>query len=145
MHPRPLYRWKSFWLGLLVLAFVSWAWVRSMHRIDDITYSAPTSSISWGASTGFGTLLLGWLHDPFAPDGLRFSSSRINVERGSTWLPNAIFLEGGAGEGWQNFSIAHWFFILLFLVPWTGFLLWRVRRMRHAGEMRSPEEDQAHP
>jgi hypothetical protein len=135
MTPRPIYRWKSFWLGFLVLAFLSWAWVRSMHRVDDITYKTSTSSISWGACTGFGTVLLGWLHDPFAPDGLRFSSSRVNVERTSTWFPEAILLEGGAGEGWENFSIGHWFLILLFIVPWTFFLFWRIRRMRRAGEM----------
>jgi hypothetical protein len=129
MVPRPLHRWKS-----LVLAFLSWAWVRSMHRIDDITYKASTSSISWGSCTGFGAVLLGWSHDPFAPDGLRFSSSRANLERGSTWFPEAILLEGGADEGWQNFSIAHWFLILLFLFPWAGFLLWRGRRMRRVGE-----------
>jgi uncharacterized iron-regulated membrane protein len=38
-------------------------------------------------------------------------------------------LEGGADEGWQNFSVAHWFLILLFLVSWTGFLVWRARRV----------------
>lgn len=140
MPPRPFHRWKSFWLGLLVLTFLGWAWVRSMHRIDDSTYKASTSSTSWGACTGFGTVLLGWVHDPFAPDGLRFSSSRANVERGSTWFPEAILLEGGSDEGWQNLSIAHWFLISLFLVLWAGFLVWRVRRMRRAGEMQRSVE-----
>ena len=25
MHPRPLYRWKSFWFGVLFFAFLGWA------------------------------------------------------------------------------------------------------------------------
>lgn len=28
---RPLYRWKSFWLGLFVLVFVGWAYVDSFR------------------------------------------------------------------------------------------------------------------
>lgn len=27
--PRPFYRWKSFWLGVLVLGFLGWAWAES--------------------------------------------------------------------------------------------------------------------
>ena len=31
--PRPLYKWKSFWLGILVLGFLGWAWWDSFpHR-----------------------------------------------------------------------------------------------------------------
>ena len=26
MTPRPFYRWKSFWFGILVLGFIGWAW-----------------------------------------------------------------------------------------------------------------------
>jgi hypothetical protein len=29
MQPRPIYHWKSFWLGLLVLSFIGWAWLDS--------------------------------------------------------------------------------------------------------------------
>jgi hypothetical protein len=25
MKPRPIYRWKSFWLGVVVVAFMGWA------------------------------------------------------------------------------------------------------------------------
>ncbi len=139
MSSHSLHRWKSFWLGLLVLFFLGWAWVRSIHRIDDISYKASTSSRSWGACTGFGAVLLGWSDDPFAPDGLSFSSYRAGPDWVTTWFPEAILLEGGTDESWQNFRIAHWFLILLFLVPWAGFLLWRVRRVKRiAGKMPEP-------
>ena len=141
MSPRPLHRWKSFWLGLLVLAFLGWAWVRSTHHMDYVSYKTSTSSITWAAGTGFGAVRLGWSDDPFAPDGLSFSSYRSNPAWGSTWFPEAILLDGGADESWQNFSIAYWFLILLFPVPWAGFLLWRIRRMRRVGEMPPPVED----
>lgn len=141
MPPRPFHRWKSFWLGLLILAFLGWAWVRSTHRIDDISYKASTSSKTWVASIGFGAVLLGWSDDPFAPDGLNFSSYLPNPSWVDTWFPEATTLQGGADVGWQNIRIAHWFLILLFLIPWAGFLFWRVRRMRRAGEMPRSVED----
>ena len=141
MSPRPFHRWKSFWLGLLVLIFLGWAWVRSTHHIDDISYKASSSSRTWVVSTGFGALLLGWADDPFAPDGPEVSSYAVDrtwVTNG--WFPKPITLEGDRPEGWQSFSIAHWFLILLFLVPWAGFHFWRVRRMRRVGEMRPSVE-----
>lgn len=79
---------------------------------------------------GCGAVLIGSSHDPFAPDGWRFGSYRANPDWGITWFPDAILLEGSTDESWQNLSIAHWFLILLFLVPWAGFLFWRIRRMR---------------
>jgi hypothetical protein len=36
----------------------------------------------------------------------------------------AFRFEGGEME------LAHWFLILLFLVPWVGLLAWRVRKLR---------------
>ena len=32
MTPRPIYRWKSFWLGLFVACFLAWAW-RDSYRV----------------------------------------------------------------------------------------------------------------
>jgi hypothetical protein len=34
MAPRRLIRWKSFWLGILVLGFLAFGWVRSHYVID---------------------------------------------------------------------------------------------------------------
>jgi hypothetical protein len=34
MIPRPIYRWKSFWFGVLVVGFLGWAWVRSLNHFD---------------------------------------------------------------------------------------------------------------
>jgi len=32
-----------------------------------------------------------------------------------------------------QFGIAHWFLMLLFLVPWIAFLFWRVHRLKRLG------------
>ena len=32
MTPRPFYRWKSFWFGLLVLVFLGWVWADSQRH-----------------------------------------------------------------------------------------------------------------
>jgi hypothetical protein len=133
MHPRPLHRWKSFWLGLLVLIFLGWAWVRSMHQTDDISYKPSSSSISWGATIQRGTVFLAWVDDTSVPDGLNVSS--FSGWKTNIWFKKAIVLQGARTDGWQSISIAYWFLILLFLVPWAGFLFWRIRRMRRAGEM----------
>jgi hypothetical protein len=130
MHPRPLHRWKSFWFGLLVLAFLGWAWARSYHQENRISFRASPVSTAWISSNRAGVVLLGWESNPLIPGGLHVSTypNKLNAN----WSSGAVALKGG--RGWQVIRIAHWFLILLFIVPWAGFLFWRVRRMRRVGE-----------
>lgn len=129
MPPRPLHRWKSFWLGWLVLIFLGWSWVRSVHHEDDIYYKVSAASVIGCGGTEPGVLWLGWLDDPFEPEGVEFSSTPAGS--GTNGFPEAVALTGG--RDWEELRIAHWFLILVFLVPWAGFLFWRVRRMRRLG------------
>ena len=49
------------------------------------------------------------------------------------WFPPAFerTMREDAGEDRYGFwVVAHWFLILLFLVPWLAFLFWRVRKQR---------------
>jgi hypothetical protein len=39
MSPRPIHRWKSFWLGLFAAGFLAWAWWDS-HTHETIAYRA---------------------------------------------------------------------------------------------------------
>ena len=42
MNPRPPYRWKSLWIGVFVLGFLSWAWWESYRQPYHITrFQAP--------------------------------------------------------------------------------------------------------
>ena len=132
MHPRPLHRWKSFWLGLLVLVFLVWAWTRSTHRMDSFSYKGSTYSRTWAGSHGLGVLHVLWWQDPFEDKGLNLYSTSApgHLKLEQPWFPKAVTLSGGSQRGGDGINIAHWFLILLFLVPWTCFLFWRIRRMR---------------
>jgi hypothetical protein len=130
MLPRPLHRWKSFWAGILVLTFLSWGWIRSSSRRD-------------GASWSRGPVTYGIMHDrlgfgiyqvqlPTSLDqGLQIHRQKVS-RRGGGPLPSAIqWRNDGIPDLIKHRSVhfAHWFLILLFLIPWTGFLFRRARRL----------------
>ena len=119
MAPRPLIKWKSFWLGILVLGFLGWAWVRSMARYDGLFWYSVGGTITGASNSG------GLLHLVIETPGARLPANPgINVVSRTLaardWWPRAF----------QNTSVAHWFLMLLFLVPWISFLAWRVRKQR---------------
>jgi hypothetical protein len=139
MHPRPLHRWKSFWLGLLVLNFLGWAWVRSMSHHEGIRWFHG----DWGAMVGQGSdgvaiyvgdrpsALSEGLYIWNGPDHKRAAKRFGRPFHFSPWLGVQIH---GHPVLASKLLLAHWFLILLFLVPWAGFLFWRVRRMSRVGK-----------
>jgi len=127
MQPRPLYRWKSFWLGLCVLVGLSWAWV------DSVSY---VSGVMWNSATGYRTSLentdgiLGFFHYHLhgaEPTGLAVARFATNAEYAT---PRALVLHTESVEVGLGFTVGYWLLILLFLVRWTASLAWRWRRMR---------------
>jgi hypothetical protein len=127
MIPRPLHRWKSFWLGVFVLAFLAWAWVRSMSYVEGIFWMTGKHSINAGQA--FGSVFLNW-------DGSRPPTTRpifVWVQEvapvGEPWLHKAVNVETYPRQ--LQLTVAHWFLILLVLLHWAAFLLWRGRRLRH--------------
>jgi hypothetical protein len=125
MLSRPVHRWKSFWLGVLVLAFFGWAWVRSLHRQDgflwmtrDFHFSAAQTSgaveVAWAASDGSWGQNFLWMHEA--------------VPAGEPTFRKAVNWETYPGQ--LQLTVSHWLLMLVFLVPWAGFLLWRHRRMK---------------
>jgi hypothetical protein len=124
MPPRPIRRWKSFWFGIVVLAFLGWGWMRSLHHIDGVLWMTKHFEITAGQGPGglflngdghpFPLSLCQWIHEPAAP--------------GEPWFPTAV--NGETYSAMIQLTVSHWFLILLFLIPWTAFLLWRVRRMK---------------
>jgi hypothetical protein len=127
---RPLYRWKSIWLGVLVIVFLGWAWMRSISHTEGWEYFTALTGPGVLAQRS-GTMVFVW-NDPTAGgDPVRFSSHEMTPEDGP--LPPAFELDRwdmqpGRGETIRC-TIAHWFLILLFLVPWTGWLIGRYRAM----------------
>lgn len=135
MTPRPFHRWKSFWLGVLVLIFLGWAWVRSIDCRDVASWGEAHGGRGILLSQRDSEVLITWNSSKIiavvAP-GFSVSSVKLNP-RSHTVLARAITWQESPEYPLLTASIAHWFIILLFLLPWTTFLLWRHRRMkRHA-------------
>jgi len=58
-HPRPIHRWKTLWLGILVIAFLTWAWWQSTHT--SVFFRCYQIS---GRHAGAGISLSRWAPDP---------------------------------------------------------------------------------
>ena len=132
MTPRSLLRWKSFWLGVLVLIFLGWAWVRSIHCHDVVSWGEAHGGRGIFLSQRDSKVVITWnssmLIAAVAP-GLSVSSVNMNPQS-DTIFPRAITRRELPDHLLPTASTAHWFLILLLLVPWTSFLLWRSRRMK---------------
>ena len=86
MSRRPIYRWKSFWLGVVVLCFLGWAWARSMTWRDEVIWQRATEGSGTGAVDGDsvsawqerGTVGVQWDNwNPFSDDGVSYSRRTI--------------------------------------------------------------------
>jgi hypothetical protein len=132
MTPRPLHRWKSFWFGLLVLAFLGWAWLMSTETIHSAGwFSSERGGVLWHHG-GQVSMFIG----ECPPDmGTGFEAWTL-LENGPWFAPAVSALISQSG---LLFSIAHWLLILLFLLSWAGFLAWRVRRLKRLAA--APETD----
>ena len=119
MKPRPLYRWKTFWLGLIILAFLCWAWASSMERYLVIRAHSPIGWIGIGQNQGQAGLFAhkskgGWSIDvtDFKLDG--------RVQR----LPEMWKFHTSS---WGIIVASHFWFVLFFTIPWAALLTWRWR------------------
>ena len=134
MKPRPLYRWKSFWFGVLVIAFLGWAWVWSMRRIDFVEWRRITAKqasgevvVMWGLDLGEAGASNYQIPYP--------SRSSLPPAFSSSELQTVDPFSGGLMPYGRHFVFAHWFLILLFVVPWSGWLAWRWRRINRLRKM----------
>src|SRR6218665_3773821 len=99
MSQRPIYRWKSFWLGMVVLCFLGWAWARSMKRMDAVRWRyVEGASYSDGRSIAvdqmLGRVSISWWCDPFLEMGVSYRSESLE-QRGVT-----VF-----GEGYEAYVL----------------------------------------
>jgi hypothetical protein len=124
-HPRPIHRWKSLWLGLFVLIFLGWGWMRSLERRDTIEWITTISGTTVGQQEGTVWIYHGGV-PAFYSKGLHADSIELDYE--PLWFPPA--LDAAAFPGHFHLTIAHWLLGLCLLVPWSAFLLWRIRRQR---------------
>jgi hypothetical protein len=144
MIHRPLYRWKSAWLGVLVLAFIGWAWVRSMAHLDILVWNSSAKTQAVFLRSQASEVLVQVTGSGSALAHLRPGFSRVSFpyKKSRDWFPRAATSMPFDGSGGRNISVAYWVIMLASFFLWSGFLVWHGwrtrRRARNAGLI-SPE------
>jgi hypothetical protein len=130
MTLRPLYRWKSFWLGVLVLGLLGWAWVRSMGHDEGVSFGLGVDQWRIGSTLG---KISAWRFSNFVA-GQGIHSVYFSSEAGGGYMrefPPAfehfVFEGPPRAELW---IVADWLILLAFLVAWVSFLAWKWWRQR---------------
>ena len=131
MMPRPVYRWKSFWLGVLVLVFLGWGMMRSRGWTESLwwNYNADGDfAVLWH---GLGRCGFSTGSDSFSFDGAAGIDFHSEEKLRSPFSgPEALMLGLDESIHWE---CAIWMVVLMFFIVWCGWLMWRWRRMRRAG------------
>lgn len=117
MTPRPLFRWKSFWFGVFVIAFLGWAWVRSISHMENFSVSTPVGSVALASELGWVSIFL----NPPIPGRPRFSYLHEAPYPGLylSFESRLYELDGGF------IGVSYRFLVVLFILPWSGWLAWR--------------------
>lgn len=137
VKPRPLYRSLTFWSGILVMIFLSSAWVDSNHfginlrrhvlgtqyivvhgqnRVLLITATGPVVN-SQNEMRRSPTKAARNFAEAFPPFRFRAVEARA---------PSTGFVESKG----HLVNFPHWLLLLAVALPWSGLLLWRARRIR---------------
>lgn len=134
MSRRAMYGWKSFWLGLFVLVFFSWAWRWSVANYETKTCGLGGNEYAQ-VYVGDGSFVI-----------LKMRTVPVTVPG----LPVMMVLEDDVigKEGWALLSgdrmnagvlwvlaFPMWFPLACWGVVWTGWLVWRWRRMKGLTEV----------
>lgn len=130
---RPIYRWKSFWFGFLVVLLLPFSWERSMHRIDLFTWALGTTGRGYvrvlefyqcHGSVGF----FGGTAGRAQPQGFHFDSVELAEEqKRESWFPPPISFRTQAGLAAE---VAFWVLLSVFLAAWFAWIVWRRRKIR---------------
>jgi len=149
--PRRLIRWKSFWLGILVLGFLGWAWV------DSFRHEATVAEGTWNVSSATGGVMmfafghpvydfkmeydpiqsdwyaewsaiqpLFWFQRPEPVDG-NWHERAVAARNARELYP--AYMENWPLSRWMVF-IPYWFILLVACIPWAAFLAWRWNKQR---------------
>lgn len=123
MHPRPIYRWKSFWFGMVFFAFSGWA---SWHS----TKIRPVLRVGWGSGSYYimrvdrQTI---FLEASPTSDLLHFDWR----ERQESSSPDEI-KRNWAADGYRTASFGDALPVSIFAFLWLGCLALKWRRQRQA-------------
>ena len=123
MTPRPLYKWKTFWLGLLALIFLGWAWRMSKDRFTVYRGDTPIVWLAIGQYQGEAGLFSG--HGASAVGKWKYIVSDVH----ST---SDIFRNEWT-NGSSDFGLIvapHSRIMLTLLIAWAALLIWRGRKAK---------------
>ncbi|WP_193212867.1 hypothetical protein [Luteolibacter marinus] len=120
MKPPPLQRWKSFWFGAIVLAFLGWASWQSFGPRYLFGWDTGSHSAGFARMNGATYFMTGW-HGT-AP-GL--VSERLME------IPPPALVRHWRKEGIGVTRIPDLVTVLLFVLAWIGWLAWLERRGRN--------------
>ena len=126
MRPRPLYRWKSFWFGLLVLAFMGWASWDSLRFYSRLRVPTSTRTFAVGRINRATFFVREDRPHP-----------KIELERFKEPDPERRFRDM---RSWSRIPIVSIWWVpdaavfFPFLLAWVALLGWRWRRQNKAKE-----------
>ena len=131
MKSRPFYRWKSLWLGVVVLLFLGWAWQQSRQRNQMVSVATPVGAFGISQVEGQASFFAANLKQ-------NWGVSKVSVPRrmAAVWFPTMVKMGlsdvSGAGYHRRDFHLrfAHWFLILVFVTVWSAWLAWKWKRER---------------
>ena len=132
-----LHRSITFWSGILVMAFICWAWRDSMHS-KMVAQVGDARIHSAGGEIGF-------IHWPDGSPGYQNFQRRSgrfkvidNVPAAMMAAPlkpgeeRSLFKRPRLGRGKNTLYLPHWLFLIPVILPWSALLLWRARRRKRA-------------
>ena len=119
-----LHRSVTFWSGLLVMAFIGWAWLDSLHRlclIENGSWKIQNARAGIAAS-----VIVGRKPDPI----------QVHVRKLEPPSPLGTFSPLDYGEQHlrgittKSVSAPHWLILLAVAPVWLALLFWRARRRK---------------
>jgi len=145
VSPRPFYRSLTFWSGMLVIAFLCWAWWDSFRHDTwrtegHFSFSNVAGAVSLGCHQSNVNSTAGRRDiAPHAAPRPGFAAFSFIDSSSKGTLPKSDLNSGRKLRALLAFSpsgqymflnVPHWLLILVCLVPWLGLLAWRWRRVK---------------
>ena len=141
MRRRAVWRWKSFWLGVLVLCFLGWVWVRSMGWHSEVTWQRAHRGSGTAAVTADGLGISAWqdggnvsitwdAYSPFVDDGLTYWSRSMEDMYGLE--DSTLVMDSSAPEGEMEKDVPY------------GEWKWSMRRMFPDAVTMKIKDDRVH-
>ena len=127
----PIYRWKSFWLGLVIAGLVTGAWAISINRASGVQLNMP----------GAGSIALAQF---IADAGIFYNGSSLGGwDLQTDDVIDAV--DPVFEEHWRMHSFAngvvvlpHSQILVVVLLVWSAFLVWRWRRLKSSPHDTAP-------